>query len=69
MMYVDLVFLFLMYAFSSIALAVSVYALWTLKEVEELYKKKNSKSNNAWDHYHKRAKEPVTVPRAKGHWD
>lgn len=61
MMYVDLAFLFLMYAFSTIALAVSVYALWTLKEVEEYYRQQNrSKTNNAWDHYHS------VKPKVKG---
>ena len=35
-MFIDLALVFLLYAFSTIALCVSVYALWTLKEVEEL---------------------------------
>jgi hypothetical protein len=67
-MYVDLVLLFLIYAFSVISMAVSIYALWTLKEVEEWYKTKNSKPNNAWDHYHSKAKQK-TRTKVPGHWD
>ena len=65
-MYVDLILLFLIYSFATIALAVSVYALWTLQEVKEEFKKKRSKPGNAWDHYHNKAK---IQPKAKGHWD
>jgi hypothetical protein len=65
-MHVDLVFLFLIYSFATIALGVSVYALWTLEEIRQELKKKNSKPNNAWDHYHNKAKEK---PKAKGHWN
>ncbi len=67
-MYVDLLLLFLIYAFSVISMAVSIYALWTLKEVEELYKTKNSKPNNAWEHYHNKAKQK-TRSKVPGHWD
>ena len=65
-MYIDLGFLFLIYAFATISLAISVYALWTLKEVQEFYKKKNSKPNNAWNYYHEKAKQK---PQPKGFWD
>jgi hypothetical protein len=65
-MHVDLVFLFLIYSFATIALGVSVYALWTLQEVKDEFKKKQSKPGNAWDHYHNKAKEK---PKAKGHWN
>ena len=70
-MYIDLGFLLLIYVFATIALAVSVYALWTLKEVEELYKNKNKrKPNNAWDHYHTSASQKTKpISRSKGHWD
>lgn len=68
-MYVDGYMLLAIYIIAVLALAISVYALWTLIEVEEQFKKKTTKSNNAWDHYHKRANEPIKVPRAKGHWD
>ena len=66
-MYVDLAFLLLIYCFSVIALGVSIYALWTLEEIRQEYKNRNRKKpNNAWDHYHAKAKEK---PRAKGYWD
>lgn len=64
-MYVDLLLLFLIYAFAVIALAVSVYALWTLEEIKQELKKKNSikpKSSYA-------IKPQIQVPRKKGHWD
>jgi hypothetical protein len=64
-MHVDLTLLFLIYAFSCIALGVSVYALWTLSEVLTELRKKQ-KTNNAWDHYHNKAKE---IKRPKGHWN
>jgi hypothetical protein len=65
-MYVDLVFLLIMYGFSATALLISIYTLWTLREIQEFYKKKNSKPNNAWDHYHEKAKQK---PQPKGYWD
>ena len=64
-MYVDGYMLLAIYFVAVLALAVSVYALWTLKEVEELYRKKNSKLNNAWDPYNDKAKQ---TPRLKGPW-
>ena len=39
-MYVDGYMLLAIYSIAVLALGVSVYALWTLKEVEEIYKKK-----------------------------
>lgn len=58
MMYVDLVVLFLIYSFSVIALGVSLYALWTLKEIEQHLKNQyNRKLKNAWDHYHNKSTE------------
>jgi hypothetical protein len=68
-MYVDGWMLFAIYFIAVLALAVSVYALWSLEEIRQYYERKSSKPNNAWDHYHKKAREPITVPRAKGHWD
>jgi hypothetical protein len=61
-MYIDLTFLFLLYAFATIALAVSVYALWTLQEVLELLRKPITQ---------KQTKKPIvpTQTKAKGHWD
>ena len=69
-MYIDLGFLFLIYAFATISLAVSVYALWTLKELEDFYKSKTKrKPNNAWDHYHTKAKNQKSSSRAEGYFD
>ena len=65
-MYVDLTLIFLIYAFSCIALGVSIYALWTLKEIEEYYKNKFKKSNNAWDHYHTPKNQSKST--SKGPW-
>ena len=64
-MHVDLVLLFLIYSFATIALGVSVYALWTLEEIRQELKKKNSKPNNAWDHYHKKEEKN----KSRGYWD
>jgi hypothetical protein len=67
-MHVDLLFLLLIYAFSTISLGVSVYALWTLEEIRQQYKKKNNvKTPNAYDQY--KNKPPVKPTRGKGHWD
>jgi hypothetical protein len=41
-MYIELPLLFIIYVFSCLAIGISLYALWTLKEIEEFYKKKNS---------------------------
>ena len=38
-MNIDLIFLFLMYAFSSISLILSVYALWTVLELRDEIKR------------------------------
>jgi hypothetical protein len=64
-MHVDLVLLFLIYSFATIALGVSVYALWTLEEIRQELKKKNSKPNNAWNHHNKKQEKN----RPKGYWD
>lgn len=67
-MYVDLTFLLLIYCFATIALGVSVYALWTLEEIRQEFKKKNNvKPNNAWEHYHNKANEKPK--HGKGYWD
>ena len=50
------------YGIAVLALGVSVYALWTLKEVEELYKKKPAGT----EEYHRdKAKR---TPHLKGPW-
>jgi hypothetical protein len=64
-MYVDGYMLLAIYVIAVIALGISVYALWTLKEVEELYRKKNSKLNNDWAPYNDKAKQQS---RLKGTW-
>jgi hypothetical protein len=66
-MYVDGYMLLAIYFIAVLALAVSVYALWSLEEIRLYYKKKGSKTNNAWDHYHQKAEK--TKPRLKSHWD
>lgn len=62
-MYVDLTLLLIMYVFSCIAVGLSIYALWTLKEIEEYYKKRSIKPKQ-------RIPLPkVVAPKSKGHWD
>jgi hypothetical protein len=51
-MYIDGYLLLVIYVLAASAVLISVYALWTLLEIEEQLKKKNSKPGNAWDHYH-----------------
>jgi hypothetical protein len=65
-MYIDLVLLFLIYSFSAIALGISIYALWTLKEVEEQFNNKVRSLKGREKHL---SKPPITVPRERGHWD
>ena len=50
LVYVDLTFLFLIYAFATIALGVSIYALWTLQELKTWYESKQGKSSSTWNH-------------------
>jgi hypothetical protein len=67
-MYVDGYMLLAIYAIAVLALAVSVYALWSLEEIRQYYARKNSTKNpNAWEQY--KNKPPVTPTRGKGHWD
>lgn len=71
-MYVDGYMLLAIYVVATLALAVSVYAIWSIIEVEErltdLY---NKKVKNAWDYYHDKAKQqpPRGKSTAKGHFD
>lgn len=65
-MYIDLVLLFLIYSFSVVALGVSLYALWTLKEVEGQYKDKTEALKKRAQFVNK---PPIKVPRKKGNWD
>ncbi|CAB4241821.1 hypothetical protein UFOVP71_359 [uncultured Caudovirales phage] len=64
-MYIELSFLFLMYAFSTVALFTSIYAVWTLHEVLAMLRKpvirKQTTSNKSSAQQKKST--------AKGHWD
>lgn len=62
-MYVDLVLLFLIYSFATIALGVSIYALWTLEEIKSLFIKRTQTKPP------KKPLPPIKVERGKGHWD
>lgn len=62
----DLVVLFLAYSFSVVALLVSIYAIWTLKEVEDQYKNKVDALKSREKIINKPA---IKVPRKKGNWD
>lgn len=68
-MYVDGYMLLAIYAIAVLALAVSVYALWSLEEIRKYYESsKNKKSQpNAWEQYKNRPS--IKIDRAKGHWD
>jgi uncharacterized protein (DUF433 family) len=65
-MYVDGYMLLAIYFVAVLALAVSVYAIWSIIEIEEhltdLY---NKKVKNAWDYYHDKA----SKNKPKGHWN
>lgn len=65
-MYVDGYMLFAIYFIAVLALAVSVYALWSLEEIRKYYDSKYSsqKNYNDWKN-----KPPITIERGKGHWD
>lgn len=65
-MYVDGIMLFAIYFIAVLALAVSVYALWSLEEIRLFYEKKYS---NQKKYIEIKSKPPITVPRKKGHWD
>ena len=62
----DIILIFAAYCMSVVALLVSIYALWTLDEIKELYRQKKIKSDSAWNHYHNKAKEKT---KPKSHWD
>jgi hypothetical protein len=64
-MFIDLTLLFIIYAFSCIAVAVSLYALWTLYEIRDYYRKLYSKKPTRYT-------PPKVVSKTtakKGHWD
>ena len=68
-MYVDGYMLLALYAIAVLALAVSVYALWSLEEIRRYYENSRNRINkpNAWEQY--KNLPPITVERSKGHWD
>ena len=68
-MYVDGYMLLAIYAIAVLALAVSVYALWSLEEIRIYYKSSRNKTSkpNAWEQY--KNKPPVKPTYGKGHWD
>jgi NADH:ubiquinone oxidoreductase subunit 6 (subunit J) len=65
-MYVDGYMLLAIYFVAVLALAVSVYAIWSIIEIEakmlDLY---NKKVKSAWNYYHDKASKNKT----KGHWN
>jgi len=68
-MYVDGYMLLAIYAIAVLALAVSVYALWSLEEIRRYYENSRNKTSkpNAYEQY--KNLPPIKVNRAKGHWD
>lgn len=68
-MYVDGYMLFAIYFIAVLALAVSVYALWSLEEIRRYYENSRNKTSkpNAYEQY--KNLPPIKVDRAKGHWD
>lgn len=68
-MYVDGYVLLAIYAIAVLALAVSVYALWSLEEIRRYYENSRNKTSkpNAYEQY--KNLPPIKVNRAKGHWD
>lgn len=65
-MYVDGYMLLAIYFIAVLALAVSVYAIWSIIEVEEritdLY---NKKVKSAWNYYHDKA----SKNKSNGYWN
>jgi len=65
-MYVDGYMLLAIYFVAVLALAVSVYAIWSIIEIEEqltdLY---NKKVKNTQDYYHNK----TSKNKSKGHWN
>jgi hypothetical protein len=65
-MYVDGYMLLAIYFVAVLALAVSVYAIWSIIEVEErladLY---NKQVKSAWDYYHDKSGKN----KSKSHWN
>ena len=67
-MYVDGWMLFAIYFIAVLALAVSVYAVWSLEEIRQYYEKRSNKKVSTY------TKVNASIPlkkssRAKGHFD
>ena len=60
-MYVDGYFLLVIYLLASSAALISVYSLWTLKKLEEFYKKRSTKKSVVISKIKQK-------PKSKGHW-
>jgi len=67
-MYVDGYMLFAIYFIAVLALAVSVYALWSLEEIRKFYETKYKTTNTATRYYNE-GSAIKTKSTAKGHWD
>jgi hypothetical protein len=65
-MYVDGYMLLAIYFVAVVALAVSVYAIWSIIEIEEkMTDLHNKKVKSAWDYYHDKS----SKNKPKGHWN
>jgi CHASE3 domain sensor protein len=65
-MYVDGYMLFAIYFIAVLALAVSVFALWSLEEIRKYYQKLYTKQNLNFKVSKPQDKKPA---RPKSHWD
>lgn len=54
-----------MYVFSSCAILISIYTLYTIYELKVFVENSKSKSNNAWDNYSTKS---AQGQKKKGHW-
>jgi len=64
-MYVDGYMLFAIYFIAVLALAVSVYSLWSLEEIRKYYQKLYTKKSTTYSV----TKTINPAPTKKGHWD
>jgi hypothetical protein len=66
-MYIDGYLLFAIYFIAVLALAVSVYALWSLEEIRKYYEKLQTKKSKTYAPPSR--VQPGIPTRGKGHWD
>jgi len=64
-MFVDGYLLFAIYFIAVLALAVSLYALWSLEEIRKYYEKKSKTTSTPVRQY---SAPTTTKSTAKGHW-